>query len=131
MDKKKAKQLGMNPSTASNRLVKDLLFRFGAESLDCYRCGEELERENFSIDHKVPWLDSDDPLGLYFDLENVTFSHKDCNRAAARNGQTITAGHGTTGMYRKRGCRCDQCTAAQRIAASKLRTSGRTAKERA
>lgn len=78
--KKKAHQLGMNPSTASHRLVKDLLFRFVIlAGHKCHRCGEELNRADFSIDHKVPWRNSDNPIGLFFDLDNIAFSHLSCN----------------------------------------------------
>lgn len=80
---KKAKQLGMNPSTASGRLVKDLLFSF-VKDRPCYRCGNPLTRDTFSIEHVVPWLDSDDPVKNYFDLANIDFSHSSCNYAEAR-----------------------------------------------
>ena len=86
MDKKKL-QLGMNPSTASHRLVKDLLWFFICQTKDgvnCHRCGQMMDRDTFSIEHKTPWLDSDDPVGLYFNLANVDFSHKSCNYAAKR-----------------------------------------------
>lgn len=85
MNKKKA-QLGMNPSTASGRLLKDILFELVGKTgqKDCHRCGEELTRETFSIEHIVPWLDSEDPVGLYFDLDNISFSHQACNHAARR-----------------------------------------------
>lgn len=43
-----------------------------------------MERENFSIEHKTPWLDSENPLELYFSLENIDFSHHVCNIKAAR-----------------------------------------------
>ncbi len=83
---KKHDQLGMNPSTASGRLVKDVLFdlvvRTGSDS--CFQCGEKVTRENFSIEHKTAWLDSDDPVGLYFSLDNIAYSHLKCNFAAAR-----------------------------------------------
>lgn len=82
---KKQNQLGMNPSTASGRLVKDLLFKFVVERHpNCYRCGEALTRETFSIEHKTPWLDSDDPVGLFFDLDNIDFSHIACNIKSRR-----------------------------------------------
>jgi len=106
---KKTKQLGMNPSTASNRLKKNLLFEF-AKRLDmhwCYQCGAEIEDcDDFTIEHKTPWLHSEDPRGLFFDIDNIAFSHKSCNYKAARNRQgkpcpSLTA-------YRK-GCRCDDC----------------------
>ena len=59
-----------------------------------------------SIDHKTPWLHSEDPRGLFFDIDNIAFSHKSCNYSAARNRKgkpcpSLTA-------YRK-GCRCDDC----------------------
>ena len=99
----------MNPGTASNRLKKNLLFEF-AKRLDihwCYQCGAEIEDcDDFTIEHKTPWLHSEDPRGLFFDIDNIAFSHKSCNYKAARNRQgkpcpSLTA-------YRK-GCRCDDC----------------------
>lgn len=87
---KKQKQLGMNPGTASGRLVKDLLFKFVQEQHpNCYRCNKPLTRETFSIEHKTPWLDSDDPVGLYFDLDNIDFSHRSCNTSAARRPNKV------------------------------------------
>lgn len=80
---KKQHQLGMNPSTASGRLVKDLLFSF-VKDTPCFHCGGSLTRETFSIEHKTPWLDSEDPAGLFFDLDNISFSHHACNVSAAR-----------------------------------------------
>lgn len=85
---KKAKQLGMNPSTASGRLLRDLLFKFVTEAgCKCYRCGGVLTRGTFSIEHKEPWLDSEDPQGLFFDLSNIAFSHLSCNVKASRNNK--------------------------------------------
>ena len=83
---KKKEQLGIDPGTASNRLVKDLLWSYivQAEHHFCHQCGAELSREDFSIEHKTPWLDSENPIGLFFDLENIAFSHKGCNSRAAR-----------------------------------------------
>jgi len=43
-----------------------------------------MSRDTFSIEHKIPWLDSSDPVGLYFDLNNISFSHHSCNVRAAR-----------------------------------------------
>ena len=81
--KKKNDQLGMNVGTASNRLVKDTLFSL-VKDTPCHHCGGCLDRDNFSIEHKTPWLDSEDPVGLFFDLDNITFSHLSCNSGAAR-----------------------------------------------
>lgn len=87
---KKHDQLGMNPGTASNRLVKDLLFSFvSAAGHKCHRCGEPMTRDNFSIDHKEAWLDSIDPVRLFFDLENIAYSHRACNSGAGRKPEKI------------------------------------------
>ncbi len=105
---KKHEQLGMNYSTASNRLVKDLLFDFVLKAEHkCSKCGGKLTRETFSIEHITPWLDSDRPLELFFDLDNIAYSHLSCNVSSARKQR---AGHGTAGMYAN-GCKCDICRA--------------------
>ncbi len=118
MTDKKKLQLGMNPSTASHRLVKDVLWSLivkTGQSL-CCKCGGEMSRETFSIEHIEPWLDSEDPVGLYFDLENIGFSHLRCNVADARR-KTSTCG--TEHQYNK-GCRCRPCkkSKADRVARS-------------
>lgn len=76
----------MNCSTAQNRLVKDLLYYYAVESqqVSCYHCKKPMTRENFSIEHIDPWLDSDDPIGNFFDLQNISFSHLSCNIKASR-----------------------------------------------
>jgi hypothetical protein len=83
MTQKKKDQLGMNCGTASYRLVKDLLFSF-VKDIPCYHCGGQLSRDTFSIEHIKPWLDSENPVELFFDLENISFSHKSCNYSASR-----------------------------------------------
>ena len=86
----KAKQLGMNPSTASGRLVKDVLFKFVSEAgHKCFQCGGGLTRETFSLEHKTPWLHTDEPVKNYFDLDNIAFSHKSCNSSAARHPHKV------------------------------------------
>lgn len=102
----KYKLLGMNPSTASNRLVKDILFDFVIKAgHTCYRCGKALKRENFSIEHKDAWMQSDDPKAAFFNIDNIAYSHLKCNVSnTTRRGPT----HGTEYMYRK-GCRCSFC----------------------
>ena len=83
--KKQSQQLGMNVSTASNRLVKDLLFKFvQIADYTCYRCKRKLTRETFSIDHIEAWLDSEDPISKFFDLGNIAFSHFSCNAGAGK-----------------------------------------------
>lgn len=75
---KKTQQLGMNPSTATYRLLRDLLFD-RVKDTPCFRCGEKMTRDTFSIEHKKSWMDSDDPVGNYFDLNNISYSHHSCN----------------------------------------------------
>jgi hypothetical protein len=95
----KTRQLGMNPSTASGRLHRDLLYEF-SKRLDmhwCYQCGAEIENvQEMSVEHKIPWMYSEDPTSLFFDLDNIAFSHKSCNYRAARKSRC-----NITGQYRK------------------------------
>lgn len=86
----KAKQLGMPLGTATGRLRKSILFMLVQRcGLDvCYRCGNKIESESdLSIDHKKDWLYSDDPPGLFFDVENISFSHLSCNCAHSHNNR--------------------------------------------
>lgn len=86
MSKKKKDQLGMHPSTASNRLQRDIIWDFivKTDQTKCHRCGLEMSREDYSIEHKEPWLDSEDPVELFFNLDNISYSHQKCNYGAAR-----------------------------------------------
>lgn len=97
MTHKKKKQLGMPIGTASNRLVKSLLFEF-AQKLSltaCYRCHQPIKGpDDMSIDHKVDWLDSNDPISLFFDTTNVALSHKICNSKARRVSRRIVDDRG-------------------------------------
>lgn len=103
----KNEQLGMNPSTASGRLVKDLLFDFVQKAgIKCHHCDGEMTRETFSIEHKTPWLHSENPKELFFDLENISYSHMACNYGAANRPTKQEHGYSA---YTKRGCRCKIC----------------------
>jgi HNH endonuclease len=108
---KKRDQLGIDPGTATSRLKKGLLFKYVKLANDnfCYRCGEEIDNaEELSVEHKIPWLDSKDPISLFFDLDNVSFSHLSCNIKAARRPTKGKLKHPSNESY-KRGCRCDEC----------------------
>ena len=106
---KKQKQLGINTSTAAHRLRKSILFNF-AKRLDlnwCYQCGAEIENiARFTIEHKTPWLDSPNPKELFFDLNNIAFSHASCNYSVVRRKKGKECP--STTAYRK-GCRCQDC----------------------
>jgi hypothetical protein len=85
--KKKCEQLGMDAGTAAHRLRKLMLFQLVQETNKdiCYKCSLKIETvDELSIEHKVPWLDSSMPKELFFDLNNVAFSHLTCNIADAR-----------------------------------------------
>tara|TARA_R110000765_G_scaffold267625_1_gene366672 strand:- start:320 stop:772 length:453 start_codon:yes stop_codon:yes gene_type:complete len=92
-ENKKKVQLGMAQGTARNKLVKNMMFDMACK-LDlnwCYQCGAKIEtKEELGIEHKTPWLDSDNPKELYFDLDNIAFSHQGCNSGAARRNTEST-----------------------------------------
>ena len=107
--KEKIKQLGMNPATASGRLNKQLLYNLGDRlGLQwCYHCATKIESvKDMSIEHKIPWLHSEDPVSLYFDLDNIAFSHKSCNYSSRRIRKAKPCP--STTAYRD-GCRCKGC----------------------
>jgi len=118
-NQKKTEQLGMPIGTASNRLRKSIIFNLLKKANEnfCFQCGAEIELENeLSIEHKTPYLDSEDPQGLFFDLDNIAFSHLSCNVGAARQTHRVK-NHGLT-LY-KDGCRCGICVTAQKESWSK------------
>lgn len=86
-NKRKQEQLGMPFGTACNRLRKSVMFylvtRLGLD--DCYRCGLKVELDNFSMEHKQPWLYAENPTELFFELDNIAFSHLKCNYQARRS----------------------------------------------
>ncbi len=88
MKNKKSAQVGMNISTATAILRKNIIFRLAGKcgELTCIRCGKQISNpEDLSLDHIIPWLDSSDPKSLFFDPENVRFSHAKCNLSATRH----------------------------------------------
>ncbi len=85
--RKKSEQLGMNDSTASHKLRKLILFSLVQQTNRdiCFRYQSKIETvEDLSIEHKVPRLDSNDPISIFFDLNNIAFSHLKCNIAYRR-----------------------------------------------
>jgi hypothetical protein len=107
-NQKKTLQLGMAHGTAWAKLRKMILFSVLEKHNEntCYRCGNIIENASeLSIDHKIPYLDSNKPQELFFDINNVAFSHLICNISAGRH---IYAVCGNKGAY-NRGCRCEKC----------------------
>lgn len=120
-NKKKAIQLGISIGKATHRLRKMIMFQMIRKAgLDiCFQCGKEIQTiEELSIEHKEPWLDSDNPKKLFWDLDNIAFSHLKCNSGSAR--QTRVLKHPSLQAYR-RGCRCKECTEFQRISMQEYR----------
>ena len=79
--RRKSDFLGENYSTASYRLKQRFLFSLIQKlGLDiCFRCeGKMLSSEDFSLDHKDPWFEVS--TAKFWDLSNLAFSHKKCNR---------------------------------------------------
>jgi hypothetical protein len=98
-------QLGQDPRTAAFRLGRQLLLEYARRLglADCLRCGKPIEPgAQFDLDHEKPWIDSDDPKGLYWDLDNVRLSHPICNRKAQR---TNVARRGPDGTWLCLRCR--------------------------
>ncbi len=86
MSKQKSELLGENFSTAAHKLRKSILFDLvkKLELDNCYRCTFKIDSiDQFSIEHIESWQRSDDPVGLFYDLENIAFSHLNCNIGAA------------------------------------------------
>ena len=121
----KSKQLGMTYGTASHRLRRAIMFKLvqtcGMNM--CFRCGTQMTAENFSIEHKEPWLHIS--AELFWDLNNIAFSHCSCNYKVARKVKGPQVDHGHEAMY-KRGCRCRLCKEFKSIE-NKKRVRGRVA----
>ena len=115
-NKKKAEQLGMPPGTANARLRKLIMFNLVQQTNRdiCFQCGERIDNvKDFSIEHKKAWLDNDSEL--FWDLENIAFSHLHCNIGARRTGQKKKPiPHNTHSGYSRHGCRCEDCTKAHK-----------------
>jgi len=77
----------MSGGKARNILVYDILLAY-AQKLNrdtCFYCGEKItSSKELAVGHKIPFLYSDDPKGLFFDLNNVAFCHRKCNCANSR-----------------------------------------------
>ena len=78
---RRAKALGMHFSTASAKLKRLIMFSLIQETGRdiCFVCNKPIEKEDdFSIEHMLPWESRD--VDLFWDLNNIAFSHKKCNR---------------------------------------------------
>jgi hypothetical protein len=86
MSKKKSELLGENFSTAAHKLRKSIMFDLiqKLELDSCYRCTLKIESiDALSIEHIESWQRSEDPVESFYSLENIAFSHLNCNVGAA------------------------------------------------
>ena len=84
-NEKKNNMLGMPHGTAANRLRKNILFSLvcALKANECFQCGGVIQSvEDLSIEHKEPWMQANDPVESFFDLNNIAFSHLKCNASA-------------------------------------------------
>jgi hypothetical protein len=81
-EQKIKEQLGVSIGTARCRLVRLIIFDFIIKTANnkCFKCLSPMTLEDFTIEHKKPWFNQNKASDLYFDLENISFSHAKCNR---------------------------------------------------
>jgi hypothetical protein len=100
---RKSKQLGMSFSKASHILRKSVMFHLAQRcGLDfCFRCGKRIEHvDDFTLEHKQPWLYAYCPLELFFDIDNIAFSHRRCNSLHRRRKLSLEGTSGYKGVIR-------------------------------
>ncbi len=132
-NKKKSEQLGMPHGTACNKLRKNVLFDLLKyyRINECYRCGKIIGHvDELSMEHKRPWLDSENPKKLFWDLDNIAFSHTTCNYGARRTPDDLSHFAGCNKKEVPEGYAwCCGCGAQPREAFSKNSTNTRSGLE--
>ena len=79
-NQRKSEILGMPFGTACNKLRQLVMFSLPQrhEENVCFKCGKIiLTAEDLTLEHKETWLDGGS--ALFWDLNNIAFSHKRCN----------------------------------------------------
>lgn len=72
--------LGVPHGTALVHLRRKIIYNLLPDQI-CYRCKQPIESdEDLSIDHIEPWEDRENGKELFWDLDNIAFSHKRCNK---------------------------------------------------
>lgn len=80
--------LGIPFDKARNLLNRKIIrtFLFERYNATCCRCATKIEEaEEFHIDHINGYLDCENPLEKFLDLQNVGLSHVRCNLADSAN----------------------------------------------
>ena|SRR5712664_1866660 len=91
-NQKKDATLGMPHGTANNRLRKNILFHLLKKHDEnyCVRCEQLIESvDDLSIEHIKPWEGIS--AELFWDLENIAFSHLHCNRPHVQGNKKYTS----------------------------------------
>lgn len=105
------KKTGVAVSTARYQLMKKIVFELltNAGKDSCFRCQEKLSLEDFSIEHIKPWGWEENPMNLFMDLQNISFSHIACNAGVTR--QTVFAIESQKKRSRSKGeqVQCSRC----------------------
>jgi hypothetical protein len=94
-----AQQLGMSHGAAASRLRKNILFSLLKElnKNACSKCLLLIESvDDLSIEHIKPWENRS--ADLFWDLDNIAFSHSDCNRPHSYNSGGQNKKIATEGM---------------------------------
>ncbi|PYS45749.1 MAG: hypothetical protein DMF68_21310 [Acidobacteria bacterium] len=79
-NQRKSEILGMPFGTACNKLRRMVIFELLRRHQEnvCFKCGKVIPNaEDLTLEHKETWLDGGS--SLFWDLNNITFSHKQCN----------------------------------------------------
>lgn len=80
-------QLGMSHGAAAGQLRKRILFSLLSRLKEnvCFKCSKEIATvDELSIEHKSPWENIS--ADLFWDLDNIAFSHLRCNRQHVYHG---------------------------------------------
>ena len=83
LKQKYEKQLGMTLGKARNVLYAKMLLHYAKESGNdfCSKCNQPIDLPSeVSLDHIIPWRNSEQATELYFDINNVSLAHKKCNK---------------------------------------------------
>lgn len=102
LNKQQAKYLGQPISTARSQLCKNLLFEYVKRAGDtlCYRCGKIIDNvDEFTIEHKSDWRYQENAAELFFDIDNICFSHCSCNSKFTSGKRRSDNKHGFKGIY--------------------------------
>lgn len=121
----KSKELGMPFGTANHRLRKAILFKYIKRCEDdiCFKCKEQIVSvDELSVEHKKPWQGRD--ITLFWDLDNIAFSHLLCNKRDMIYPSGREHGHK---KYNQERCRCDKCREAKVSYQKKYRSENKEA----